>query len=510
MSWRSSTQHRESTSGEPRPHPESAHPSRLLRWTEGILEGGTLGLLVLAPWLFGSVEPWAQAAVFSATALLFAVWLIRASATGRPLQLPPGWIPAVCFLGWVGFQVMPIPSGLVAFLSPERLRLEQQAAHLLGISSPKWFALSVDPQLTRRYAWEFAGIGLYALLLWNIVSDGRLLRRLLLVVLAAGAALTLFGIIQRATWNGLLYWVRPIHGGDPFGPYVNRSHMGGLLLLIILLGLGYLSARSARRENGQRFDWRTWVRLPPEELFERLLLPLLLLIMAAGVLTSKSRGAMVSLLLALFLMALWFASQGREERRGLLGIAGFFVAGLLAALWIAADLFLGATERLGGEALALDQSPRLALWPEALELWRRFAWTGTGLGTFEVAFVLVRTVFPGNNAVTHAESNYIQLLCDTGVVGLGLVFWLILALLTAGSRSLARAEGRRRKRLVLGGLVAVISACLQGIANFDLSIMANWLYVVAAIVVMGKASEVGKGSSAASSLSDFPFPSGIW
>ncbi|VVM06489.1 hypothetical protein MAMT_01230 [Methylacidimicrobium tartarophylax] len=449
---------------------------------------------MLAPWLFGSVEPWAQAAVFSATVLILSVWMVRASATGRPLDLPPGWIPAVCFLVWVGFQAMPIPSGLVALLSPERLRLEQQAAHLLGISSPKWFALSVDPGLTRRYLWEFGGIGLYALLLWNVIANRNQFRRLLLAIIANGAALTLFALIQRATWKGAIYWVRPIYAGDPFGPYVNRTHMGGLLLLIIPMGLGFLLAEATRRRNGERFDWRIWVRLPPEELFERLLLPLLLLIMAGGVLTSKSRGAMTSLLLALSLMALWYASRGKEGRSGFLGIAAFLIAGLAMALWVAADLFFGATERLVTEAMDTKESGRLALWSEARDLWRRFPLAGSGLGTFEPAFGLVRTVFPGNHAVTHAESNYVQLLCDTGVLGLGLTLWLMSALLTVGWRALAQARRHSQERIVLGALVAVVGACLQGVANFDLSIMANWLYVAAAVVVMGKAERVWMGS----------------
>ncbi|VVM06532.1 partial O-antigen ligase, partial [Methylacidimicrobium cyclopophantes] len=401
--------------------------------------------------------------------------------------------PAACVLAWVAFQAVPIPSNLVALLSPERLRLEQESAHLLGTRSPFFFALSVDPEETRRYLWEFAGIALYTVLLWNVVTDRDRLRRLLLVMIGNGAALTLFAIVQRATWNGAIYWVRTVKGGDTFGPYVNRTHMGGLLLLIIPLGLGFLSAEAARRPKGERFDWRAWVRMPVRELFERLFLPLLLLIMAASVLTSKSRGALASLLLALLLMALWFASRGREERSGLLGVAGFTVAGLLAALWISADLFLGATERLVGEALDPKEGSRLAIWSQALGLWKRFPLAGSGMGTFEPAFNLVRKVFPGNHAVTHAESDFVQLLCDTGLVGLGLALWLFSALVFAGSRSLTKAEGRSRQRLVLGGLIALVAAAVQGIANFDLSIMANWLYVAAAVVVMGRAGELAAG-----------------
>ncbi len=450
---------------------------------------------MLAPWLFGAVEAWAQAGIFCAAALLLATLVARTSATGRPLLLPPGWLPAACFLAWVGVQLLPIPAPLVALLSPERFRLEQLAAGLLGAKAPGWLTLSVDPALTRTYLWEFLGIALFTLLLWNLITNRRQLHRLLLATIANGATLTLFAIIQRATWAGAIYWVRPIHLGDPFGPYVNRTHMGGLLLLIIPLGLGFFSAKAVRRQRGETFDWRTWVRLPAEELFERLLLPLLLLLMAAGVLTSKSRGALTSLLLGLLLMAAWFASRGREGRSGVVGITAFVLAAFLTALWVAADLFLGATERLAVEVLDAKESSRIVLWSQAIGLWMRFPLAGSGMGTFEPAFNLVRKVFPGNHAVTHAESNYVQLLCDTGVIGLGLAVWLALAVLAAGLRAAAQAKRHARERIVLGGLVSVVGACLQGLANFDLSIMANWLYVGVALVVMGKAAKLGMGSS---------------
>ncbi|QSR85461.1 O-antigen ligase [Methylacidimicrobium sp. B4] len=451
---------------------------------------------MLAPWLFGAVELWAQEGLYCATSLLLAAQVARAAVTGRPSQLPPGWLPAACFLSWIACQAIPIPAPLVALLSPERFRLEQIAAGLLGAKAPSWLTLSVDPVLTRHYLWEFLGIALFTLLLWNVIVNRDQLRRLLLAIIANGALLTLFAIIQRATWGGAIYWVRPIHlGGDPFGPYVNRTHMGGLLLLIIPLGLGFFSAEAARWQSGERFDWRAWVRLPAKELFERLFLPLLLLLMAAGVLTSKSRGALTSLLLGLLLMALWFASRGREGRTGAVAIVAFVLAALLAALWVAADLFFGATERLAAEVLDPKESNRIALWSQALDLWKRFPWTGSGMGTFEPAFHLVRKVFPGNHGVTHAESDYVQLLCDTGVVGLGLAIWLVVALLAHGWHAVGESKSSWREKMFLGGVVSVVGACLQGLANFDLSIMANWLYVSAAVVVMGKAAKLGMGSS---------------
>ena len=60
-------------------------------------------------------------------------------------------------------------------------------------------------------------------------------------IAALGLAMALFGIVQRGTFNGKLYWVwTPINtAGNAFGSFVNRNHFAGWMLMAAALTAGY-------------------------------------------------------------------------------------------------------------------------------------------------------------------------------------------------------------------------------------------------------------------------------
>jgi len=112
---------------------------------------------------------------------------------------------------------------------------------------------------------------------------------------------------------------------------------------------------------------------------------------------------------------------------------------------------------------------RVRVWGDALALWSHFPLRGTGLDTFGVAFPAVRTV-RAPVVFEHAESDWIQLLTDTGALG------LLLAVTAVGA--VARALLRRRPQgIALAGLVALLGTVVQGIGNYNLPIMSNLIYL---------------------------------
>src|SRR5262249_42689202 len=81
-----------------------------------------------------------------------------------------------------------------------------------------------------------------------------------------GAALSVFGIIQKINWNGKLYWTIPLtHGGQPFASYVNRNNATGFLNIALAATAGWLIwslSRHGRRPVSQSTGL---VRLPDQE-----------------------------------------------------------------------------------------------------------------------------------------------------------------------------------------------------------------------------------------------------
>jgi O-antigen ligase len=155
---------------------------------------------------------------------------------------------------------------------------------------------------------------------------------------------------------------------------------------------------------------------------------------------------------------------------------------VLVAVWVGGDILFGTVERLGAELGAPDESPRLRLWQDALGLWREAPVVGTGLASFAVAFEPHRTA-RAPVIFTHVESDWFQLLTDTGIVGLILAVatFALLARVLLGQFRWHRSPWERQ--VALGALVALAGTAVQWIANYNLPVMANLLYLAAAVAV---------------------------
>lgn len=149
---------------------------------------------------------------------------------------------------------------------------------------------------------------------------------------------------------------------------------------------------------------------------------------------SWSRGAWMGFAAALAVMAI---ALPRRARWGFLLLAllvtlavALYATGLLPTPVVtrltdfAADLRLEDARGISITAANYAVVERLAHWQTALEMWRYHFWNGVGLGGYEAAypqFALVNWPF----ALGHAHNIYLNLLAETGLIGLAayLILW---------------------------------------------------------------------------------------
>jgi O-antigen ligase len=167
---------------------------------------------------------------------------------------------------------------------------------------------------------------------------------------------------------------------------------------------------------------------------------------------------------------------------------------VLAGIWIGGDILYGTIEDLAEEISRPETSLRLHIWADALHLWRSFPAFGTGLGTFGGVFPLVRTL-PAPLTFTHAESDWVQLLIDTGAVGLLLALLSVWMVARALLRHYQDADSRWMRAFTLGGLVALAGTVVQGIANFNLPVMSNFVYLALAVALPLRAAGMARVKS---------------
>lgn len=397
---------------------------------------GTTALLILAPLWFGATSVVDGIVLVAACWLLFLLWLaegIRAGEltfTSRPVLLPALLVLALTAVHWV--------MGISANLPATQL---------------EWM--------------RWAGYLALALVAGESFITPRRLRRLAAAVAVAGTAIAIFGIVQHLTGDGKIYWmVEPSQGGWIFGPYVNRNHFAGLMELWIPVALG--------------------LALVPDNSFTgRWLWCGAALVMAAAVVLSASRGGLLAV--GVEVAALSVAAAALRGRRRA-------VVGLLVSVALVAGLvwFLGGTQMVERLNSTIQPSSdiaeeatgyRLELWKGTLEIFQQNVLIGSGLDTFATHFRTVKSFY--TDAVwRYGHNAFLQFAAETGVVGLGLGIWLIVAAVRGISGNLRRTRHTASGAILTGMACGCLGFMVHGWLDFNFHVPANAAnFVVLAAIV---------------------------
>lgn len=120
------------------------------------------------------------------------------------------------FLGYIAFQWLPLPVGMLRILSPERARILDSLAPLTAV---RFASLAVTPATTFLYLFRFIGYALVFLALRDMTRRWPAALRWLAVIPVAGLA------VFEA---GFGFWQSSVNQ-EVEGTYVNRNHFAGML-----------------------------------------------------------------------------------------------------------------------------------------------------------------------------------------------------------------------------------------------------------------------------------------
>lgn len=373
---------------------------RLSRW-------GLAAVVVLAPLAAGGTRTEVRLGLagLALAALLFAAL----GASRRGLRLPGVIWPWLALTFLIALQLVPLPAGLVASLSPDAAAVRDRVLADLG-GWPATAPLSLDPSATLRALFDQLAFMAVLVVALNLDRDRRRPFVALLVTLGIGVA-----VIAAAHWAlelPRLYGVlTPLdrHALQGFSaPFINPNHAAGLLVLTTGAALGLLT--DAEHAANARLG---------------------LLGVTAGLIgvpLTGARGGLVALILMFGLFALQAFARppgGHLETPRRRARTVSRVALVLGALAAGAAVLLMPDWRHTGAGVT--EEVRFRLWRGAVEHLKAFWLTGSGRGSF----VAVHPRFQSVNlegTVTHPENHLLQLGTEVGVIGLvlgvGGALWL--------------------------------------------------------------------------------------
>src|SRR5579875_739511 len=447
-----------------------------------VLEAVLLALVCLSPWAYGARHPGFEFLLDVGIALLLALWAVRMLLEGQLTWKKNAVALCLASLFLLGvWQCTPLPRSVLAWLSPGTVRtydqlLPEQPETLPdngvqpNATSRPGSTLSLYPGATRKESLRFLAVFLVFAVVYNNLTSKEALIRLSITALINGVLLSLFALAQFfSAPPKTVYWVYPALG-NVFGPFINRNHFPDYVNMCIGLGMGLLvsldrrghSFASWEQENSLMQTWHN-----PRALWICAALGL----MVSAVAFSRSRGGLLALVGAAVLCgALGQLRLGRSFRLGsLLLIAGIVVA---LSTWFGIGLLKDRLATLRSEEA---YEGRIPVWLRSLSIVAHFPIWGTGYGTFGYIEPMYRPDASSPDTrflYDHAHNDYLEMLVEGGVVGLGLVLAIVVLVFRQGYRALTLNRGSRRAGLALGALFAFTALALHSFGDFGTHIPA--------------------------------------
>jgi O-antigen ligase len=421
-----------------------------------------LVLLAAGPLLAGAVHVPVFVPLLAGSAVAGVAAYLRARREPRvPL---PGRGLLLALHALILVQLVPMPPALLRVVSPGSFSFYND--HLL-LPLTAWKPISVSPPDTLRGLAFLAGFSLLYLAVFREMGGAPWRRRLMLTVVGAGVAITLVAFLQAVSPEPrAIYGVwRPRWDWAVFGPYVNRNHFAGYLVMAAPLAVGFALEALSRLRSAWALRRRRWLLLGDREGTAAVRWSAVVMVLVAGLLASQSRGGVSAFALAALVLPL--ASSRR--RRTALAVAVLVGLGLA---WIGLGGVLSAFEVRGVRA------SRLALWRDMLPMVPRFPAFGVGWNAFATAYPWYQTIWR-TEWIGEAHNDYLQVLLDGGLVGVLLVAGLLVVVFRG---ALARAP---RSLLDLGLFGALLAFALHEVVDFNGQIPANaatWIALAALAV----------------------------
>jgi len=440
-----------------------------------------LALLAWGAVAFGAVYPWGYRALAGASILAGVLGL----CTGSNWRRVPAGIAIVFGLLVVSIlvQQIPLPRPMLARLSPAAVALlEQTDVAFSAASATAWHALSIHPARTWTGLLLLVSLGTLWLGLTASLNE-RMLLRLAGGIVAIGVAISVIAIVGLANRNTkvLGFW-EPTTSAAPFGPFINRNHYAGWMLMSVPLGIGYLISLVCRDAAHGPRSWRSRIAwLSTWRANRMIMVALALTMMMLSVLLSLSRSGIVCLGIGVVACG-WFAMRQIGNRLGrAVTIACFAIVATGCVGWAGLD-------RIGARfaAFQADRSGgREGIWRDTVTVARAFPVAGTGLDTFGVAILFYQTTRLHEH-FEEAHNDYLQIAAEGGLLVGAPAFALVLV---------TGYQVRRRFRehldtpttfwLRAGAVAGLLTIALQELAEFSLQMPGNaaLFCVLAAIAV---------------------------
>ena len=460
-------------------------------------------------WAFSVME----ITVFSMLiALVVKKGLIRGEKFSFPL-----FFPIIAFLGLILFQMTPFPPSAIKFLSPKTYEIYSQTldgypndtgysigerkvisdiefkdqnpeagAQFLkrkktGGFFENWRTLSIYPHATRTELLKIISyLGIFLLII-NYVDSKRKLMRISTIIVFSGIIVALLGIAQKLGEAPKIYWFwEALFKKDAsfFGPFVNPNHFAGYIEMVIPLSIGLFIVKWRHMAREPLRNMREFlIKIGEEEGCKLILFSFLIVLMVGALFLSSSRGGVISFLGSMIYLLL-MVTQREKGRRNVFIVVGLLICVFSFLIWMGIRPLVEEFSSIQDLSRDYDIQYRFQNWKDSTKLFQHFLIFGVGLETFSTIFPQYKTI-DLQYYYLYLENDYLQLLCEMGIVGFGIFLWFILSFFRQMGLWYSKSEANRISSAqyisLYGCLAGVVAIMIHSFWDFNMHIPSNAL-----------------------------------
>jgi O-antigen ligase len=434
-------------------------------------------LILLSPLPFGCVGR-----VFSPLFFIFILVLLFISVgqRGKTVQISAKKkirYLLIAFLGFLVFQLLPLPVFLLKLVSPATVHhISQFKGQVAG-----FHPISLVPFETLVFGFRFLVFALFFRVLIKVPFKKKEIISILNVLILSSLFQVILGLLKYLHGNRLFFlFFHEVKEGDPLVKYLtgtlgNPNHFAfylemilPLFLALLFLKLRFFEAGTSLREKIiSTVDKNKWLLLS-------FAVPVLL---GVGIILTGSRAGIITMVLCFLIFAQLavFLKKGKTTRNRL---AFFFIAITAAALFIGVQ-----TTVKKFMSTSFESQGRFLRWPATLSMTREFPVFGAGFGTYRYSFFLYDKDETGKWS-THAHNDYLETLAEGGIVG-SLFFFLLIGMVIYSIIKMWWARGHPEiKVLGIGIITSLFAAVFHSFFDFSLRIPAN-MFVFVLVLALG-------------------------
>ena len=470
--------------------------------TSGVMKQAAFYLflftLLFSPLAFGTVEAWSYLVMESA--ICVSALLLVFSAKNAPFYRAPGLAALMAVNAFLLFQLLPLPPGVVKLISPVAYAFHQNTALVTGETA--WMSLTIYPRATVMELLRFSAYTVFYVAAVQFFTNSLLLKKTVAVIAGFAAVLSLITIIGFVTRSlnyplphDKIFWVRELtHGGTPVGPYVNRNHYAGLMVMVFPMVLALFLAY---RPMVSKISFKRKIAdfLSQKRVNHHLFYGTAAVLIGTSVFLSLSRGGIISLSVSMIIFSALLIFRIRQKKAGyFIGVVVLLVLLLTGSSgW---DSIYQRFENLRAPSGEINLN-RFVYWKDSIDIIGDFTLAGTGTGTFEKIYPLYRTD-PGEQVLEHAHSDYLEFLSTGGIVLPALMGWCLFSILFSAARTFAKRREWYCLLLFTGCATSVSAILLHSLVDFNMQVGANGLYffLVLALAVSSATTRMRPGLNA--------------